>query len=337
MNISKALAVLACTAFMASSISCHHSSSDDTLEYMDGSLSFNLPSFIEAGSQLELIPTGVTYGSDEKIPGFYWYTSENTTKDTTRLEDDPAEITGKFLLEIDEDFVGSLTVTASAFATGYYIRSQASTTNVINKETSLVVPEFSDDDPVFTDDRDGKNYRYTTINGLDWFSQNLSYSGGFPAVGVEIMRDLFGTFYTWDEAVTACPSGWRLPSAEDWKTLATGLGDSEADVHTPFKNIAGKLMTKATFNSEDLWEFTSTVSITAESRFTALPAGYAVIDGKTSSFADFANYAVFWTSEEINPEQAYYRYLYYSSPDVNISFASKTSFAAPVRCVRESL
>ena len=338
MKIFKYMAMMACSAMVAvSAVSCHKSSDDDDYEYMDGTLSFELPGFLESGAEIELTPSGVTYGSAKKTPGYYWYTSENSTRDTTRLEGDPAGVTGKFLLQIPEDFTGALTVTCSAFADGYYLRTQSSTVEVVNQETSLSVPGLSDTDPMFTDSRDGKKYRYVSINGLDWFARNLSYTGGTPALGTELLRDLFGTFYTWNEAKDACPEGWRLPKAEDWKSLATGLGATPADGYATFRGIAGKLMADGSFNGDKLWEFNNSVKLTGESGFAALPFGYANIDGTSSQFADFYNYSVFWTADELNDEQAYYRYLYVASPDVNISTGHKNSFAVPVRCVRESL
>lgn len=339
MKISTFLAILAFGGLFAASVaSCHKSSDDDDTLYIDGTLTFELAAWAESGSTHELIPSGVTYGSDKKTPGFYWYTSRSTsTRDTTRFEGDPASVTGKYTLEIPEDFTGSLTVTCNAYASGYALRTQASTTVVVNKETSLNIPGQTDTDPVFTDDRDGQKYRYTSINGLDWFARNLAYTGGYAPYGTELLRDFFGTFYTWEEARTACPDGWRLPSAADWKSLGIGIGDASADEHSVFKGVAGKLMTEAYFNGKKLWEFNTSVKVTGESAFAALPTGYANVDGDDFKFSDFSNYAVYWTAEELNADQAYYRYMYVASPDVRIATGSKASFAAPVRCVRESL
>ena len=30
-----------------------------------------------------------------------------------------------------------------------------------------------------------------------------------------------GNLYTWEEALAACPEGWRLPTDEDWQNLET--------------------------------------------------------------------------------------------------------------------
>lgn len=338
MKIFKYMAMMACGAMVAASvISCHKKDDEDDTEYMDGTLTFELPGFLESGAEIELTPSGVTYGSDKKTPGYYWYTSEVSAKDTTRYVNDPASVTGKFLLQIPEDFKGTLTVTCSAYASGYYLRTQSSTVEVVNQETSLSIPGLTDQDPMFTDPRDGKTYRYISINGLDWFARNLAYAGGTPSLGTELLRNLFGTFYKWGEAKTACPDGWRLPNSEDWKSLAIGLGDNPADGFSTFRGISGKLMTDASFNGEKLWQFNNVVKLTGESGFAALPLGYANIDGTAYQFTDFYNYSVFWTADELNEEQAYYRYLYVASKDVSIATGHKNSFAVPVRCVRESI
>ncbi len=59
---------------------------------------------------------------------------------------------------------------------------------------------------IFVDDRDGREYKIKDIgNGVVWFMEDLAYNSK--------------TKYTWTEAQTVCPSGWRLPSGADWITL----------------------------------------------------------------------------------------------------------------------
>ena len=47
---------------------------------------------------------------------------------------------------------------------------------------------------------------------------------------------LYGSRYSWDEAKTVCPGGWRLPRQAEWNTLIEFVGDS---------STAGKIL-KAT-------------------------------------------------------------------------------------------
>jgi len=55
------------------------------------------------------------------------------------------------------------------------------------------------------------------INGVIWATRNVGEIGKF----VNKPED-FGNEYTWQEAKTACPSGWRLPTEWELKGLGTG-------------------------------------------------------------------------------------------------------------------
>ena len=48
---------------------------------------------------------------------------------------------------------------------------------------------------------------------------------------LEADYDKHGNLYTWEEANTLCPDGWRLPTDEDWKNLERALGMSQADAN----------------------------------------------------------------------------------------------------------
>jgi hypothetical protein len=81
---------------------------------------------------------------------------------------------------------------------------------------------------------DGENnYAVVTIGDQTWMAENLNYetsdSWGFFNNGSNC--DVYGRLYTWDAAMSACPSGWHLPSDNEWKTLEMflGMSQSEAD------------------------------------------------------------------------------------------------------------
>ena len=89
----------------------------------------------------------------------------------------------------------------------------------------------------YTDERDGNTYGWVRIGDLEWMTSNLKYYPEAPYY--ECTYDLFGAnyavkvrshlldidfaadykeygnFYTWEEARTLCPEGWRLPTDED--------------------------------------------------------------------------------------------------------------------------
>ena len=56
------------------------------------------------------------------------------------------------------------------------------------------------------------------INGVKWATRNVGSAGTF----VKSPQD-FGNYYTWEEAKTACPSGWRLPTYTELQGLDTGI------------------------------------------------------------------------------------------------------------------
>ncbi|MCQ2054882.1 MAG: hypothetical protein MJY82_06270 [Fibrobacter sp.] len=79
----------------------------------------------------------------------------------------------------------------------------------------------SEDCPVsargtFVDERDGQIYKYTTIGGQVWMAQNLNYNSD--------QKDYQGMTYPCSEASSLCPSGWHLPSQEEWERLYDNMG-----------------------------------------------------------------------------------------------------------------
>ena len=81
----------------------------------------------------------------------------------------------------------------------------------------------------FIDERDGKEYKYTTIGNQVWMAENLNYESACYYSTADSCK-LKGSVYSTsgqkgiDNYGFACPSGWVIPSLEDWRELMASIG-----------------------------------------------------------------------------------------------------------------
>ena len=187
----------------------------------------------------------------------------------------------------------------------------------------------------FTDSRDGQSYDVVKIGDLTWMAENLNFetAGSFCLDGDSRNCKRLGRLYSWAEAKTVCPEGWRLPTSADFaQILAQSLDGNPGAV----SNEAG-----AKLKSSDGWFKKGNGS--DEFGFNALPAGYRVAiskadDGTISGgkFDGIGGYAYFWsaTEDSENPESnAYYMFLAFNSKSASVNSFSKNDYRS-VRCVQ---
>lgn len=180
----------------------------------------------------------------------------------------------------------------------------------------------------FTDERDGQSYNVVQIGTQTWMAENLNFA--LPGAvgdasknscpdGDERNCKKMGRLYTWAEAQSVCPEGWRLPTREDFETLVKVANGSDSEG----VGVAGNVL-KATSgwfkkgNGSDDFDFK------------ALPAGYKRLDGK---FDGIGGYAYFWSSSEDSDGASYYLVLDFSSPAAKIEAFGKGE-GRSVRCVK---
>lgn len=337
MNYKKFVIMAAAVLAAVSLPSCKKDKDGTTTSYAEfsGTLKFNVPSFVGKGESLTVTPRGLE--KESVNVGYYWTASPlYEKKDTTKAQDDPASATGAYKLNI-KDTLCTVTLTCNAFAKGYYTKTYSSYITIVDPAfgQSLTKDGVSEDDLNITDARDGKKYYYRKIGNRDWFLRNVAYGEkGESFLGCPVMDDVIGRYYTWNDAQTVCPSGWRVPSDSDWLDLAAAGGYAGKKADESYIGIAGALMVDAYFNSEKMWEYWPAVKITNKTGFCAIPSGYGNLASE-NVFTGGMEYAVYWSSESYD-DYGVYRMINMNKPDFMREGINKDNFLASVRCVRDA-
>ncbi|MEZ5197572.1 MAG: FISUMP domain-containing protein [Bacteroidales bacterium] len=206
----------------------------------------------------------------------------------------------------------------------------------------------------FIDDRDGQSYNTVQIGTQCWMAENLNIGillTGFNNQtdngviekycysGYEFNCDDYGGLYQWNEMMEyitlegsqgICPFGWYVPTDEEWKQLE-GEVDSQYNYPDPEWNTIGSRGFDAGINLKSSSGWYSSGNGTNLYNFTGLPGGYR---STSFSFYNLEKFGHFWTSNEDDSSNAFYRNLNYSSNSVWRYYTPKgTSYS--VRCIKD--
>lgn len=313
-----------------------------TKEYLEGIIELGMPRYVGQGfvKQFKIDTLATIKAPDGSGVGYYFRNPVTDKSDTVMLNNGvyaPAYPDGVYTFNVGDE-VGDGYLTLVAFSTSdYYTTSGKADYTVVNPAMdgtgSLTGFDRTEEETQFTDDRDGRKYWSKDFDGTQWMTQNLGWRGvGAPFYNSEVMANVLGQYYTWEDAQSACPDGWRLPTDEEVKDLAAKFGATEDD-NGGLRGVAGAFMADLYFNGASLWPYWPNITITNESSMYMIPTGYAVVGDGRYEFSKMESYSLFWTSSEKNG-RGVYRYLYEDQDVLMEGLGSKDSFAAPVRCIK---
>ncbi len=177
---------------------------------------------------------------------------------------------------------------------------------------------------ILKDSRDGNTYRTVKIGHQVWMAVNLNYKveNSFCYKNQEENCLKYGKIYTWNAAVDngVCPSGWHLPSLEEWQTLFKAVGG---------KSKAAKVL-KTTRDWYEGCDGTDAYG------FSAKPAGFSGVYNDTMFFdGNDGSGTYFWTSTEQSDINAYAINLSYTDEAVSIDAFKSHGFS--IRCIKDNV
>jgi uncharacterized protein (TIGR02145 family)/prepilin-type N-terminal cleavage/methylation domain-containing protein len=251
--------------------------------------------------------------------------------------------------------LSSMNITIPVDPQGYYGNSNGTGYEMVVKENTVKVHAPKRETCGFPIvDSDANVYKTVEIDNQCYTAENLKYLPSVvgPATGststpyyyvygydgtdveaakahVESGISVYserGVLYNHPAALTACPSGWRLPTDAEQHALDNyfATGTCRADRAWPDADQwdcspAGTKLKATTFNGDNV------------SGFTALPAGNRYTD---ESFSNLTTNATFWSGTESSSTNAWSRGLHSSNSTVYRNASNKGN-GFSVRCLRD--
>jgi uncharacterized protein (TIGR02145 family) len=197
-------------------------------------------------------------------------------------------------------------------------------------------------------DIEGNVYKTITIGTQTWMAENLKTTKLNNGTALLILADNFAELvpcYSWfinDEAAfknlygalynffavntgKLCPTGWHVPTNEQWETLVLTLDPGAEYNGSAFSQIAGGKLKEA---SSRHWYIPNT-GATNESGFTALPGG-----SYNADFGGASHLGYFWSSTAIDNDVASHWRMDFNTTQVHrLGISKLVGFS--IRCVKD--
>jgi uncharacterized protein (TIGR02145 family) len=178
----------------------------------------------------------------------------------------------------------------------------------------------------FPDSRDGKSYKWVKIGEQYWMAENLNHNatGSVCYDNLESNCTTYGKLYDWATAMTACPTGWHLPSEAEWGALMQYANPS-CSLTSNCDNAGTKLKSASGWTSGNG---------TDDYGFAALPGGAR--NHKNGSFEGVGEWGGWWTSTEFShSDNAYLRSMRSSNGIVRGGDNDK-EYGVSIRCLKDN-
>jgi len=165
----------------------------------------------------------------------------------------------------NNQIAGMLTIPNSVTSIGNqaFANNQIASITIPNKITSIGSVFFGNELGLihlnnsgdYIDARDGQKYRLVKIGTQTWMAQNLNYQPQIDNYVCDNCNNKDGIRYDWNTAKNVCPSGWHLPSSNEWLTLFEFANDKKSTTWSS-KTAANNLKSKD-WNGIDMFGFSA--------------------------------------------------------------------------------
>lgn len=194
--------------------------------------------------------------------------------------------------------------------------TSVTTTFTMPNNSVTVTANFGVTFETFTDSRDSKTYKILTIVSYTWMAENLNFEtpNSWCYNNDNSACDKYGRLYTWEAAETACPTGWHLPTLEEWN-----IWINYVNLYTAGTELKSK--------SPD-WDGSDGYG------FSALPGGKRGVNG---IFVNLGTGGYWWMNEPGGPsfsDDVYYYVMETGRRDVLQDYGSRNN-GFSVRCLKD--
>jgi len=180
---------------------------------------------------------------------------------------------------------------------------------------------------------EGETYETVVIGTQTWFKRNLNYAveGSRCYDDTQENCQKYGRLYDWYTAKSACPSGFHLPTEEEWDTLVIFV---ESDQECT--SCAGKHLKSKSGWNDGYYERTSGNGLDSYG-FSALPGDFGFSDEVYFFTPIFVAGGYWWSASEYNSNSAYFLHIDYGNEVVDspnlVDFHKGSLFS--VRCIKD--